>query len=521
MKKLILVALLLPVLTSCSNSEEEARTLFNQAIQQWDSGELALAMQAFNRIEDEYLHTSAATDALRERAERVAQYHLQFGSEANRRRNLGPVSRDVYLHIEGVHQRTGRFPSGLLDGEDAYQGRFDAYLEHCSYRSRMPQHGYDLDCSKADNAYQVERARSTRLGGARNTGSSGNAERIEAVRSAGDLHAATSTWGSRLNPSGAVPMGRFQAFYINTKQPRQVIAADTVDDIAINYIRDDFHGIESGDFGAYWVGNLVFEVPTVKRISVSQSWSKARILIDGRVLYEGGSDQSMLYRFESGVHKLEVEYVNNWHTTEFNVDIGDELTNLDLSQVRARLNEALPADVTLYYAGVYESSAQDLSIVLNLQRAEGPVALVLSSYSPVRWYLSNPFGVDVRAVVYGAYKPGSRLDGDVPESILRLPARSQIGSYSVVESCNCTAGHFHCSGGSLKPTLNALEGLTGAQVRGFSSAYSASALSVPSIRVDEGFVAQLATDEENIALQRAACKAENDPDFESLLSVPD
>ncbi len=513
MKKWLLAVLLPPLLSACSNSEEEARTLLNHAIQDWDRGELALALQAFDRIEDQYLHTAAATDALTERAARIESYRLEFGPEANQRRNRGLVSRDVLQHLEAVHQRSGLYPTGLSEGADAYQGQFGAYLEHCSYQSRLPQYGYQLDCSKADAAYQQERRRGA-------MSAAGRQESARIIKSAGDLVSAATTWGARLNPSGDIPTGRFQAFYINTRQPQQVIATETVDNIAINYIRDDFHGIESGDFGGYWVGNLMFEEPTVKRISVSQSWAKSRVLIDGRVLYEGGSDQSVLYRFEPGVHKLEVEYVNNWHTTEFNVGISSEQTYLEASEIRARLGEALPADVTLYYAGVYESSAQDMSIVLNLEHTQGPVALVLSSYSPVRWHLSNPFGVDVRAVVYGAYKPGSRLDGDLPESLLRLPAKSRIGSYRVGAECSCTAGTFHCSGGSLGPTLSALKGLTGVSLSGFSGSYSASALAVPATRIDEAFLARLAADEANVASQRAACKTENDPDFETLLGDP-
>lgn len=89
MKKWLLAVLLPPLLSACSNSEEEARTLLNHAIQDWDRGELALALQAFDRIEDQYLHTAAATDALTERAARIEGYRLEFGPEANQRRNRG------------------------------------------------------------------------------------------------------------------------------------------------------------------------------------------------------------------------------------------------------------------------------------------------------------------------------------------------------------------------------------------------------------------------------------------------
>ena len=99
MKKWLLAVLLPPLLSACSNSEEEARTLLNHAIQDWDRGELALALQAFDRIEDQYLHTAAATDALTERAARIEGYRLEFGPEANQRRNRGLVSRDVLQHL--------------------------------------------------------------------------------------------------------------------------------------------------------------------------------------------------------------------------------------------------------------------------------------------------------------------------------------------------------------------------------------------------------------------------------------
>jgi hypothetical protein len=62
--------------------------------------------------------------------------------------------------------------------------------------------------------------------------------------------------------------------------------------------------------------------------------------------------------------------------------------------------------------------------------------------------------------------------------------------------------------------------LTGVSLSGFSGSYSASALAVPATRIDEAFLARLAADEAAVAAQRAACKTENDPDFETLLGEP-
>ena len=408
------------------------------------------ALETFDRVKTQHIDTVAATEAIKERAARLEDYHALSSSEYNREINNGIVSRDVYRHVEAYFDQTGHYPERLDGEEEVYKGRFKDYMDQCTYQRPLPNHGYQLDCTKADKAYMADRKQRLRQAAekkkAARSDSPGKGSESPVIKTAADLKIADSTWGEYLNPTDKLPKGSFQAFYINTDKPGTVIATEFVDDIAINYAWDEFHGIESGDFGGYWVGNLEFETQEVKRIAVSQSWSKTRILINGRVLYEGGSDQSILYRFEPGVHKIEVEYVNNWHTTEFSVDISSEVSCLDRDEIKARIEANLYGHYQVYYAGVYESPSKNLKTVVNLERTARPVLLVLSSYSPVKWYLSNPYGVDVRAIVYGSSKPGATLAGEISDAVIRFPAGSRIGSYDVSPRCRCVAGHFHCEG---------------------------------------------------------------------------
>ncbi|WP_190325446.1 hypothetical protein [Halopseudomonas salina] len=507
-------------MAACADSEKAARTLLNQAIQQWDRGELELALGTFDRIGTQYLDTVAATEAIKERAVRLDTYRAASSTERNRAINSGVVSRHIYQQVESYFDRTGHYPELLHGDETVYQGQFDAFVSYCTYQKSILEYGYQLDCTRADSVY-VE-ARKQRLREAvqkpHSVKSTASVEdrNASAIKTAADLSPAQSSWGEHANPSGALPEDGFQAFYINTNQPRQVIATESVGGIAINYIRDDFHGIESGDFGGYWVGMLEFKQQEVMSFTVSQSWSKTRILINGRVLFEGGSDQSILYRFEPGEHKIEVEYVNNWHTTEFSVGIHSSVTYLDMDQIKMRLQANLLDDFQVLYAGLYESSARDMTTIVNLEKTADPVVLVLSSYSPVKWYVSNPFGVEIRAIVYGAYKPGSTLAGDIPGSILRLPAKTRIGSYHVSPDCRCVAGSFHCEGKGKMPTVTALQTLTNKTLSGFTGHYSAESLTVPEVRVDACFLEELTARMSRIEMDRAACKAENNPDFERM-----
>jgi hypothetical protein len=348
-----------------------------------------------------------------------------------------------------------------------------------------------------------------------------NAEKeAQNLKTEADLEPAQGTWGEHLNPAADVPEKGFLAFYINTGAPREVIASETVDDIAISYPWDDFHGINSRDFGGYWVGNLAFETSEVRRITVGQSRSKTRILINGRVLYEGGSDQSILYGFEPGTHKVEVEFVNNWHTTELSVGIHTPIAFLEPDEIKAQLQNKLPGDYQVFYAGVYESSAKNQMTVLNLQdigeSTDRPALLILSSYSPVKWYLSNPQGVDVRAIIHGSYKPGSALAGDLPDSVIQFPVNSRIGSYDVSPRCRCVAGRFHCEGTGVGQTFAAIKSFTDQPLTGLSGRYSADSLRLPEITVDDTFLKELKVKRSEIEAARAECKSNNDQNFETM-----
>lgn len=524
MKWTALTLMALPFLAACSNSEKEARAMLNQAIQQWESGELVQALDTFDRIESRYLDTATATEAIKEQAALLETYQTRASSEYNRRINQGVVGRDVYQKVEAFHDQAGHYPERLNGEGGVYEGRFADHVDKCTYQSPLSEYGYELDCTKADAAFLADRQQRFRQSAekirARQAAASKDSGQSRTVLTKADLSPAQGTWEGHLNPSGDIPGTGFKALYINTGEPRKVIASETVDNVAISYPWDDFHGINSRDFGGYWVGNLAIQTSEVKRITVGQSRSKTRVLINGRVLYEGGSDQSILYRFEPGVHKVEVEFVNNWHTTELSVGIHPVLDYLRPDEIKARLKGKLPADYQVYYAGVYESSATNLMTVLNLEGAndgsDRPALLILSSYSPVKWYLSNPQGVDVRAIVYGSYKPGSTLAGDLPDSVARFPVSSRIGSYDLSPRCKCTAGRFRCEGTAMDATLAAVKSFTDQPLAGFAGHYSADSLRLPAIKIDDDYLADLKIKMSKIEAERAECKSKNDQDFETM-----
>lgn len=332
------------------------------------------------------------------------------------------------------------------------------------------------------------------------------------------LRKAGNTWGATLNPKNDVPLGSFKAFYINQANPKAVVASEVVKDVAINYSWNDFHGIKSEQFGAYWVGRMKLNQSELRLINVSLSWSKARIMIDGYVVYENGRNTSIAYQFSAGEHLIEVEYLNNWHTTEFKVTFGRQAVRLSREQVAGELQRHGIANAEVHYVGLYESAAKDLSVNVNVGKLDRDVLLVLSSYSAIKWIIKNPLSTRIKAIVYASFTPGSEVAGVDERHTLVLPLREMIGNYRVEPRCDCAAGNYHCEGSATLLSIRAeIEKMTGNHMVGFGGKYGAESMPVPDNAITAESLEKSARLEEVEANKRNQCAKKADPDFENLM----
>ena len=101
------------------------------------------------------------------------------------------------------------------------------------------------------------------------------------------------------------------------KEPQRLIAREHTGAIKIHYSWSEFKNIPSQDFAAYWAGKIQIRRAGYYRFRMTQSWSQTRIILNHHRIYEGGDDESPRVWLEPGSYTLEVEYLNNWHTTDF------------------------------------------------------------------------------------------------------------------------------------------------------------------------------------------------------------
>ena len=315
-----------------------------------------------------------------------------------------------------------------------------------------------------------------------------------------------SSWGKRLNPAGAIPDSGFEAIYFNSGNRGDIVFKEQVDSIAINYAWSDFHQIPSENFEAYWVGKLDFTVATTKQFSVSQSWAKSRIIIDGETVFdERNSSKTFTHRFEPGRHVIEVEYSNHWHTVEYKVTIEDVVEKLSESDLAARLTAQSRGSADLYYVGLYESQSKDTSVDVTLPDTGRPAVLWLASYEAIDWNIDAlPPG---STVILSSYAPGSRARGPGVEQVLHSDRYWAV--YSETKGCSCVGGRYHCENSEdLNDVARKLADLTGMRLSGYAMKYSAAAITV------RPYAAAAARGEQSAAqdAERRQCSGEPDPD---------
>lgn len=322
-----------------------------------------------------------------------------------------------------------------------------------------------------------------------------------------------STWGKALNPSNQVPAQGFKAIYFDRRTPRTVVFQETVNSIAIKYAWHDFHNIESPNFAAYWVGRLSFSAGETKEISVSQSWAKSRIFIDGESVFDKANTQgSFNYDFTPGEHIIEVEYINNWHTTEYKVTIQDNARIWTKAEVTEFFRTNSNPLAQVYYAGVYESGAKDTSLKLSLPRTDKPVILLLSSYEAIDWRIASPG--NVQAVVLSSYAPGSRISGIEVKNLFHL--KEWDGVYRPTADCNCTAGTYHCENRTdLNDVADEVRRIVGLDLSGYALKYSAEALSVRPY--DQALRQQIELSKAASLEAKKACTSDPNPNFDELM----
>ncbi|MBU1566569.1 MAG: hypothetical protein KJ630_13195 [Proteobacteria bacterium] len=287
-----------------------------------------------------------------------------------------------------------------------------------------------------------------------------------------------ASWGNRLNPSGEVPVDKFKAFYFDINRPTSSIITETVSDVGIQF-GDKYEGIPAQSFAAYWVGKLHYSQPRKVRLTLSQSNATSRIYLDNVMIYNGGGDPNKIIDMESGDHLIELEHINNWHTTGVFLSIKEHQQILTYENIREQLHTVLPEDTQTLYAGLYESSSQDSTVTVNVNDMGKPLFLILNSYDPIKWIIQGPGKGQVKAVLLASFKSLSEIRGELQNGIPKFYYRLPSINHGLTPRCSCTEAGYHCEGEYFLDLAENIQFLFHRKVSGYTGKYSADTIWLP------------------------------------------
>ncbi|MDB5194996.1 MAG: hypothetical protein JWO84_180 [Parcubacteria group bacterium] len=300
---------------------------------------------------------------------------------------------------------------------------------------------------------------------------------------------AATTWKTRFPVSSVAATGTYQAFYFDTRTPTVVRYTERSPAVAIRLGRifDTTTGKEAvgnvititdryilpEKFGGYWIGSFSMPEAGDRDLAIAEGNGDTRVIIDGRVVYEGSGQNKVPLHLPSGTHTMEVEHVGNGYTANFSVYLvppRPTLSTGDLAKILAPLHAT-----EVWYAGTdYTLDLHNIYAISG--KLKGPTILFLSSGSPVSWDLSRLTGSELKAVVV-ASKNG-------PVSVTGYASATPIYATDIAHSWTTHGSCYGPSDCSQAYAFSATEAFVreatgGTQLTGYAGSPNGTGLTLP------------------------------------------
>ncbi|XXQ69232.1 PA14 domain-containing protein [Neisseriaceae bacterium B1] len=228
----------------------------------------------------------------------------------------------------------------------------------------------------------------------------------------------------------------------------------------------------------YWTGKLKVPQDGVYEFMTQLSWSEARVMLDKHIIIKGQNNNAFENVYlKAGTYQLEVEYRNNWYTTNFQATAVPYVQELDEDAMRNELKALnLPADTVIYGASVYESDSKDNHITIQTPAESRPYILVLSSYNPVNWEV---VGNNMPKVVIYAKNTTVQTSSSTKVLVATYTGPYYDNLKKRSSSCTCVNGAYVCTESDQSQTdmPGEIQTRFGFPLVGFAGEYSTNVLS--------------------------------------------
>lgn len=293
---------------------------------------------------------------------------------------------------------------------------------------------------------------------------------------------ATSTWSSKFNiqESNLPPTG-YKVIYFDRRNSAQTATKEDSKVVALNlnWTHEDKYRTDMEHLGVYWIGKKDFPEKGNYKFTISPGWSRARLLIDKKVVFEATNTGNMLIELEKGEHLIEIEFLSAVGTPQLDFTIISETEAV--AREKQSESDAFIPGIPVWYVGIYESSKPTLEVIL--PENKGDVTLILNSYEVTKWNIIPAKGTKVLSILVSSFNPGSEVFG-MDASTKVVYAKDSIGIlYEIYPKCPVyrTGPSFYCENLHDYKTVFARirQFSKDAYISTFTGTYSTSSLKLP------------------------------------------
>ncbi len=546
------------------SDEGKARKLLNLAIVNWDKGDYIEGYRQFEKIHAEFPTTKTATESVALFNERLNKYKKRYSLRMNFAINTGVVSSEVLRKTVAYYKAHQVYPDKIDEIATLPKVKYSGYLQYCQYERAVADLGFKLDCTYADVKYAEINNQQIKVATRWDTDSMTIDTTIDEVfelpiarqldsqdvpsrssrkewqsvhrvatvdkgdpanimpsgRPLKSFKLVDDDWGQRLNVRDSLPRTGFRALYFNANSPTTILHDNVTDKIAVSFYDNQGYGIDSQNFGAYWAGELIVTTPEVKSFTLNLSRASARLLINRREVLRSKHGGQINVALNKGVYLIEVEFLNKWHTTEFNAFISEPVvtrSTLSLAQKIRDIDAKKSFKPTsLVYVSSDRASNSSPEVSLDITPHAKAVHLFLNSRHATDWVITNDHDVIIKSITYSTYRPGSTVSGDVSKDVPLFAYQGYFDFFQDVWTCQCLDGFNSCDHNkrlSLSQLEQELKQIYSLPLTGYSLAKRNNSIAIPETNSDQANHYRIMQNEQKNAQIAKKCHANSNPDF--------
>lgn len=228
-----------------------------------------------------------------------------------------------------------------------------------------------------------------------------------------------------------VPTHVYKVTYYDKKAQKMILSQKT-DYSSLQGVRE-IATIKAEEFMAKWERDVYVDQDEELYFEIDNGWSEVKILVDGKVIYNQTEKpvngiKQIKHSFKKGVHRVEIRFINGWHTVDLYVALKRDIKKFTLDEAKKELAGLITDKTKIYYAAIESTRDENKRLTISVKGDNAPAVLFLNLNESMHVEIDNTAKQNIKAIVYYAKKAGT-VTLKNPASDIKIIALNNKFSY--------------------------------------------------------------------------------------------